>query len=156
MPTITLSEGALAELRAALAAPATTPVPPPTPDMGGAWPRLITVDGVQLMAEAPINPAWKVSQWTHIFAAPPNHAFEPSNGGLTGSPLRSGAGFPLVYAQAPDGHGGLLNIGTPAVNYAGIAFNSDAEVLDYIARTAPHDAQAAQQWGEAFARMGHS
>jgi hypothetical protein len=111
------------------------------------WPHLITVDGIQIMADAPINPNWKAPMLAHMVDTAGHFGFEPSNGNkaVPPQPLRSAAGYPLKYALA---QGGAV-VGTPSVLYGEESFNSDAEVAAYIANLAAHapdPAKAAAGW----------
>lgn len=135
---------------------AATPLPPaPAAPDAAAWPHLIVVQAplgpVTIMASAPLNPLFQPSLNAAIFGSQGHYIFDPSNGDKVGQPLRSAAGFPLFYAIAA----GQV-VGTPSVLFGDQSFNSDAEVMDYIARTTPGAAQTAAskaQWDTVQARM---
>lgn len=96
------------------------------------WPHLITIDGINVMAKAPLNPAWKASSAGHIFGSQAGWVYDPSNGdkAVPPQPLRSAAAYPLKYAL---GAGGVV-VGTPSVLYGDQSFNSDAEAETFIAK----------------------
>lgn len=96
------------------------------------FPRIVAIGASNIMLKAPIHAQWRPDR---LLYQP-----DPSNGdGTPTQPLRSPAGFPLSYTKAADG----AVVGTPSVLYLGHAFNSDAEVLEFIRR-----AQDAAQGGE--------
>lgn len=107
----------------------------------GAWPRVVqitTPQGTRVNVKllAPVNPAWYPSELSARLAADyTGELGDPSNGWrfTPPLPLRSEAGFPLDYANA----GGWTSyVGTPSVKCGDVAMNSDAEMIDYIARSA--------------------
>lgn len=108
-------------------------VPPAEPSLS--WPRIIEVAtpwgvAVKINAAAPLHPQWYPGLAASIVGQGGVLA-DPSNGSSIGQPIRSAAGFPLVYATA-----GGSYVGTPSVALGDQAFNSDAEALDYLARSA--------------------
>lgn len=149
--------------RAILTAPVAadpTKTPPAEPAPAPKWPHMITIDGINIMADADINPAWKATIMSKIIAGAfsgkdggalaDHYVFDPSNGKKIGQPVRSPAGFPLFYAIA-----GNVSVGTPSVLYGELSFNSDAEVAEYVARTTSGGDPVAQQaaWDAVFAQM---
>lgn len=109
-------------------------VAPPVVTPAPQWPQIITVDGVRIMAKAPINPAWKQSMTARMFGTQGNsYVWDPANGDEANPPmpLRSQAGFPIRYTIA-NGH----VVGTGTILYGDNGFNSDAEIVDWLKRTA--------------------
>lgn len=107
--------------------PALVPVPLPDP-----YPRVVTVDGARFMLSAPVNPLWKPSQYGRMFGQR-TVLPEPSNA-QPGQPLRSPAGYPLVYG-----------VGAPRLLYGDSSFADDAKVAEYIAAVAASQAGAEQR-----------
>jgi len=105
------------------------------------WPHLIQIAGLQIMAKAPINPAWKPGMTDYIFGQAPSFVWDGANGDTFDPPrpLRSPMGFPQGWVVV-DG----VEIGTINVYYEGKAFNSDEEVMDYIRRVNARDAALAE------------
>lgn len=142
------------------AAPVASPAPiPMTPD----WPHIIQAGGMNILAYAPLNPAWKSENMMTMIlgggygmgsAGGVPYVADPSNGmkAKPVQPLRSPAGFPLTYTLAPDG----AVIGSASVSYGEHAFNNDAEVLDYIKRVEdPARFETASTWTAVGAAIGN-
>jgi hypothetical protein len=92
------------------------PVPLPTP----AYPRVEVIQGAQFYLRAPIASAWEPSQYGRMFGA---RQVLPDPSNAEGEqPLRSPAGYPLVYLIA----------GRPArVLFGESTFQDDAQVERY-------------------------
>jgi hypothetical protein len=98
----------------------------------GGFPKVKNFSGCNVMAAEPINPKWKPGIAAYIFGTQPGtFVRDPSNGMMANppQPLRSAAGYPLVYAL---GAGGVV-IGAPQVVYADATFKTDAELERYAA-----------------------
>ena len=143
----------------ATVAPAASPAAP-APSAGGGgtveldiWPQVIEVDGVHLLASAPINPNWKIDDETRAYDSPTSYLGEPSNGGKCKppQPLRSPAGYPLFYALGA----GNAPVGAPRVLYGDTSYPDDAAVAAAIAAKASddqaHDIAAAAAANQVFA-----
>jgi hypothetical protein len=110
------------------------------PPIGGnVWPQTWVLSdgaGTRVLAKAPLSTLYRTSQMGTImgrpFAGGGGHAADPANGDEANPPLplRSPAGFPVRYTLV----NGVV-VGTASVMWGDNAFNSDAEVLDYIRRT---------------------
>ena len=106
----------------------TIPVPLPEPP----YPKLVTIWGAQFYLKAPINPEWQPSQYARMFGQ--RVVLQDPSNAEGGQPLRSPAGYPLVY----------LIPGRPArVLYAESTYDDDAQVERY--RQAVAASQAAQE-----------
>ena len=106
------------------------PVPLPEP----AYPRVETIQGAQFYLKAPIAATWQPSQYGRMFGAR-QILPDPSNA-ENGQPLRSPAGYPLVY----------LIPGRPArVLYGESTFDDDAQVGRYRDAVAASQAAAEQR-----------
>ena len=104
------------------------PVPLPTPS----YPRVETIMGAQFYLKAAIAPTWEPSQYGRMFGAR-QVLPDPSNA-EGDQPLRSPAGYPLVYLIA----------GRPArVLFGESTFADDAQVERY--RAAVAESMAGQQ-----------
>lgn len=134
---------------------AAAPSPEPSTAGGGTdtWPQVIEVDGVHLLAAAPINPAFKFDPQTKAYDNAHSYLFDPSNGGkcVPPQPTRSPAGYPLFYAIGA----GNAPVGPARVLYNGQTFDDDAAVASYIAAVAAahtaDDASAAAAAAQVFA-----
>ena len=92
------------------------------------YPRIVTIDGASLELHAPIAADWIPSMETRELTRYGSFGSEPSNGARFNQPLRSPAGYPMVYT--PDGMGGFRG---SWVNYNGVNFTDDAAVRAYQA-----------------------
>lgn len=100
----------------------------------GPYPRIVVRDGASLMAEAPIALDWIPSMTDRELTRFGSFGSDPSNGMRFGQPLRSAAGYPLVYT--PDGMGSYRGI---QVVYDGVAFPDDNAVAAFkVAVAAQH------------------
>jgi len=105
------------------------------PDADG-FPKIIEVGGVHILAKAPIDPRWKPSMTAYIFGHQAGtNVFDVANGdeAIPYQPLRSPAGFPLVYSLTPDNQ----VVGTATILHGDSAFSSDAEVLQMLGAEPP-------------------
>lgn len=129
-------------------------VVPPVLTPASQWPRIIVVDGVRIMAKAPINPDWKPSMIARILGTQgATFVADPANGdeATPPQPLRSGLGFPIRYTIIA-GH----VVGTGTILFGDNGFNSDAEVIDWLQRTTMTPAQIAQMqadWATVYQRI---
>ena len=106
------------------------PVPMPTPT----YPRTETFVGAQFYLKAPLNPNWQPSQYARMFGQ--RMILQDPSNAESGQPLRSPAGYPLVY----------LIPGKPArVLYGESTFKDDAEVEHFRAAAAASQAGAEQR-----------
>lgn len=108
--------------------------PQPSGGSGTEWPQVIEVDGVHLLAGAPINPSFKFDAQTKAYDNAHSYLFDPSNGAkcVPPQPTRSPAGYPLFYAIGA----GNAPVGPARVLYNGNTFPDDAAVAAYIAAVA--------------------
>ena len=139
----------------ALAEATGQPVAPPAASPA-VYPRLEVVHGVNMLLNAPLNPLYRPAMSAFIFGSGNHQVSDPSNGDQVGMPLRSPAGFPLVYAIGSDGSGKKIVVGTPSVYTEDHGFNSDAEVLQYIAlttKTAEQMEAERAQWAQVGAAI---
>jgi hypothetical protein len=84
------------------------------------YPRVEVIQGAQFDLKAPVNPAWQPSQYARMFGR--NMVLNDPSNAAAGQPLRSPAGYPLVY----------LIPGKPArVLYAESTYDDDAQVERY-------------------------
>jgi hypothetical protein len=103
----------------------------------------------------PINPAWKPSMEALVLGGyflpeVPGRKIvlsDPSNA-PEGFPSRSKDGYPLFYAI---GDGGKP-VGSPGVVFNGKTFDSDADIIKYIAAVAARDEELAE-WRRQFEAM---
>lgn len=137
MKTISLPDALADALTAALGAQATATV-----DYSEVWdpPRHIVVNGCNIMARAPLNPAWQPSSAESIFGQSGNISMyaavgDPSNGDGVTKALRSAGGFPLFWAGD-----------TPYLYHRGACFPNDASVLADIKRAADAQVGAQAKW----------
>jgi hypothetical protein len=92
------------------------PVPLPVPS----YPRVEVIQGAQFYLKAPVNPAWQPSQYARMFGQ--RMILQEPSSATGDQPLRSPAGYPLVY----------LIPGKPArVLYGESTFDDDAQVERY-------------------------
>ena len=106
------------------------PVPMPVPE----YPRVETIQEAQFYLKAPINPNWQPSQYARMFGKRMVLS-DPSNAGID-QPLRSPAGYPLVY----------LIPGKPArVLFGESTFDDDAQVERFRDAVAVSEAGQAQR-----------
>ena len=109
------------------------PVPLPEP----AYPRVEVIQGAQFYLKAPIADGWEPSQYARMFGA---RQILPDPSNAEGDqPLRSPAGYPLVY----------LIPGRPArVLFGESTFDDDAQVGRYRAAVAESQAGQARRDAE--------
>lgn len=123
------------------------------PGDNAAWPQVVEVDGVHMLADAPINPAFKLDATTKAYDNAHSYLFDPSNGSKCNppQPTRSPAGFPLFYAIGANN----APVGEPRVLYNGQTFADDAAVASYITALATahaaDDVSAAAAAAQTFA-----
>lgn len=137
-------------------------VTPPLPPIAAPeWPRVIQAGGMNIMAYAPISPAWKSENMMTMIlggafgmgsSVGVSVVADPSNGmqAKPTMPVRSPRGFPLSYALDRDGK----VIGSASVSYGEHSFNNDDEVLDYIKRVEdPARFEVASTWSDVTGRI---
>jgi hypothetical protein len=106
------------------------------------YPRIVAIDGAALELYAPLAADWIPSMHARELTRLGSYGSEPSNGGQFGQPLRSAAGYPLIYT--PDGFGGFRQV---QVNYDGVNFPDDLAVQVYKKAVAESRAAGARNGG---------
>lgn len=106
------------------------------------FPKVKTINGVTMMLLEPLNPKWRGSVASQIITGYGKVGVDPSNSPDPAVyPLRSPAGFPMIYPVIPDQNGKpfVSNKMPPRVSFDGQTFENDAMVDDYLTRVSLRD-----------------